>query len=112
MLGAAKWQERRDAFRSIESGALEVGGAELAAAVEKEANATVVDAALDAIAAVAARDASRDALGAAVEGGILAPVIAKGVSSARAATARRGELGIEILPWSARPDLDTNPLNE
>jgi hypothetical protein len=89
MFASAKWQERRDAFETAGRGEATVSGSELAKAVEKEANAAVFEAALDATKLVLERDDST-VVSEALENGILGALVARGVASTRVATARRG----------------------
>ena len=89
---AAKWQDRREAWEQLSTFDAEPN----AAALAKENNGAVVDAALDALARWATSGAPvADAL--AGDPSVVAAIINKGLASSRAATGRRGLAALEAF---------------
>ena len=89
---AAKWQDRREAWEQLSTFDAEPN----AAALAKENNGAVVDAALDALARWATSGAPvADAL--AGDPSVVAAIITKGLASSRAATGRRGLAALEAF---------------
>ena len=89
-LTASNWQNRRDAWQQLKEETL---GGELATSLGKEANANVLDAALEGLTKWAAATGDVDAF---AEGG-LAVVVSKGLGSSRAATAKRAAKTIDAF---------------
>ncbi|KAH8062699.1 hypothetical protein JL722_3628 [Aureococcus anophagefferens] len=89
---AAKWQDRREAWEQLSTFDAEPN----AAALAKENNGAVVDAALDALARWATSGAPvADAV--AGDPSVVAAIITKGLASSRAATGRRGLAALEAF---------------